>query len=58
MVEESTRLRPEPIKIADSNAQDFIPSKIEVMEDPLVLHEDFKKSVAIPYFKDIYKDLL
>jgi len=28
------------------------------MEDPLVLHEDFKKSVAIPYFKDIYKDLL
>ena len=28
------------------------------MEDSLVLNEDFKKNVAIPYFKDIYKDLV
>lgn len=59
MVEDNnTHLRPEPIRMTDGSTQDFIPSKIEVMEDPLVLHEDFKKSVAIPYFKDIYKDLL
>jgi hypothetical protein len=26
-------------------------------EDAIVLNEEFKKNVAIPYFKDIYKDL-
>lgn len=28
------------------------------MDDTAVLNEDFKKNVAIPYFKDIYKDLV
>jgi hypothetical protein len=32
--------------------------KIELVDDHLTLNEDFKKSVAIPYFKDIYKDLV
>jgi hypothetical protein len=31
--------------------------KIELAEDAIVLNEEFKKNVAIPYFKDIYKDL-
>lgn len=31
--------------------------KIELAEDSSVLNEEFKKNVAIPYFKDIYKDL-
>jgi len=32
-------------------------SKIELAEDTIILNEEFKKNVAIPYFKDIYKDL-
>lgn len=31
--------------------------KIELVDDNIILNEDFKKNVAIPYFKDIYKDL-
>mmetsp|Transcript_7445 Transcript_7445/g.6711 ORF Transcript_7445/g.6711 Transcript_7445/m.6711 type:complete len:100 (+) Transcript_7445:23-322(+) len=36
-----------------SNVQD----KIELADDLLLQNEQFKKNVAIPYFKDIYKDL-
>ena len=32
-------------------------TQIELIDDKIVLNEDFKKNVAIPYFKDIYKDL-
>lgn len=32
--------------------------KIEFVDDTLQLSEEFKKNVAIPYFKDIYKDLV
>ena len=32
--------------------------KIELVEDKLILNEEFKKNVAIPYFKDIYRDLV
>ena len=35
-----------------------IPFKIEFVDDTLALSEEFKKNVAIPYFKDIYKDLV
>jgi hypothetical protein len=28
------------------------------VDDTSVPNEDFKKNVAIPYFKDIYKDLV
>jgi len=31
--------------------------KIELIDDSIILNEAFKKNVAIPYFKDIYKDL-
>ena len=31
---------------------------IEIEVDGLTQNEDFKKNVAIPYFKNIYKDLL
>ncbi len=31
--------------------------RIELIDDNIILNEDFKKNVAIPYFKDIYKDL-
>ena len=33
-------------------------NKIELADDLLLQSEDFKKTVAIPYFKDIFKDLL
>lgn len=29
-----------------------------MVDDTLTLNEEFKKNVAIPYFKDIYKDLV
>lgn len=32
--------------------------KLEFAEDNMILNEEFKKNVAIPYFKDIYKDLV
>jgi hypothetical protein len=32
--------------------------KIELQEDSIILNEEFKKNVAIPYFKDIYRDLV
>lgn len=32
--------------------------KIELVEEPIVNNEEFKKNVAIPYFKDIYRDLV
>ena len=31
--------------------------KIELIDDNIILNEEFKRNVAIPYFKDIYKDL-
>lgn len=31
--------------------------KIELADDILLDNEEFKKSIAIPYFKDVYKDL-
>lgn len=31
--------------------------KIELIDDNIIFNEEFKKNVAIPYFKDIYKDL-
>lgn len=36
----------------------IVDQKIELVDDTQILNEDFKKNVAIPYFKDIYKDLV
>lgn len=35
-----------------------IQGKIEIVDDTIILCEEFKKKVAIPYFKDIYRDLV
>jgi len=32
--------------------------RIELVDDAILNNEEFKKNVAIPYFKDIYKDLV
>jgi hypothetical protein len=32
--------------------------RIEFMDEKILNNEEFKKNVAIPYFKDIYKDLV
>ena len=32
--------------------------KLEFVDDAILKNEEFKKNVAIPYFKDIYKDLV
>lgn len=34
-----------------------MPDKIELVDDKILNNEEFKKNVAIPYFKDIFKDL-
>ena len=31
---------------------------IELVDDAILNNEEFKKNVAFPYFKDIYKDLV
>ena len=36
----------------------MVDQRIELVDDTQVLNEDFKKNVAIPYFKDIFKDLV
>jgi len=45
------------VEPSESKEHPFFPTKIMVMEDTLVQNDEFKKTVAIPYFKDIYKDL-
>jgi hypothetical protein len=32
--------------------------KIELVDENILNNEEFKKNVAIPYFKDIFKDLV
>jgi hypothetical protein len=32
--------------------------RIELVDDAMLNNEEFKKKVAIPYFKDIFKDLV
>jgi len=32
--------------------------RIELVDDAMLNNEEFKKNVAIPYFKDIFKDLV
>lgn len=34
-----------------------VQDRIELADDVLLQNEQFKKNVAIPYFKDIYKDI-
>jgi hypothetical protein len=34
-----------------------VSDRIELADDTLLNNEQFKKNVAIPYFKDIYKDI-
>ena len=43
-------------KIGSALAQ--LTGQIELAEDLIVSNEEFKKNVAIPYFKDIYRDLV
>ena len=32
--------------------------KIELVDDKILSNEEFKKNVAMPYFRDIFKDLV
>jgi hypothetical protein len=43
------------IQMVESNSA---VTQIELVEDSIILNEEFKKNVAIPYFKDIYRDLV
>jgi len=45
------------VEIRSNNNNNTTTSKIELAEDTLVDNLEFKKNFAIPYFKDIYKDL-
>ena len=42
---------------ANAGAPVEIAAQIDLVDDNIILNDDFKKNVAIPYFKDIYKDL-
>jgi hypothetical protein len=44
--------------MVESTALNMMSDKIELAEDLITLNDEFKKNVAIPYFKDIYKDLI
>jgi len=35
-----------------------VAERIELIDDKILGNEEFKKNVAIPYFKDIFKDLV
>jgi hypothetical protein len=35
-----------------------VADRLELVDDAILKNEEFKKNVAIPYFKDIYKDLV
>ena len=54
MVESTTETTSQATGTNENTQQ---PTTIELIDDKIVLNEDFKKNVAIPYFKDIYKDL-
>ena len=41
-----------------SQEQTYNTDRIELVDDAILKNEEFKKNVAIPYFKDIYKDLV
>jgi len=44
-------------QIQGAGALQDLTGKIELIDDNIILNEEFKRNVAIPYFKDIYKDL-
>ena len=44
--------------MVESTALNMMSDKLELAEDLITLNDEFKKNVAIPYFKDIYKDLI
>jgi hypothetical protein len=46
------------IKVDDFEGNDQEFDKLEIVEAFVIDNEDFKKNVVIPYFKDIYKDLV
>lgn len=47
----------QPNATQGAGALQDLTGKIELIDDSIILNEEFKKNVAIPYFKDIYKDL-
>jgi hypothetical protein len=48
----------EEVKQASVGGLSAYGGKIELIDDNLLQNEEFKKNVAIHYFKDIYKDLV
>ena len=56
MVEQETTNPVVAAKVGAGSLAD-LSGRIELIDDNIILNEEFKKNVAIPYFKDIYKDL-
>jgi len=56
MVEQESTTNPIVAKAGAGSLAD-LSGRIELIDDNIILNEEFKKNVAIPYFKDIYKDL-
>ena len=60
MVEEtkqSTATEQPATQLQGAGSLNDLTGKIELIDDNIIFNEEFKKNVAIPYFKDIYKDL-
>jgi hypothetical protein len=43
---------------ADGDTTEQLTAQIDLIDSNIIINDDFKKNVAIPYFKDIYKDLV
>ena len=43
---------------ADGDTKEQLTAQIDLIDSNIIINDDFKKNVAIPYFKDIYKDLV
>ena len=45
------------VEAAQGEGTGPLTTQIDLVDSNIILNDDFKKNVAIPYFKDIYKDL-
>ena len=45
------------VESQDADKISQVTTQIDLVDSNIILNDEFKKNVAIPYFKDIFKDL-
>ena len=45
------------VESQDTDQISQVTTQIDLVDSNIILNDEFKKNVAIPYFKDIFKDL-